>query len=173
MGLINIFKISIIFSTGMSLPLWLFFKLKIKAELARRYPKSPNLARRMRTLRTTTGENQWRDNEEEEVSKAPEGPALGYYYSNGTASTACAAHWRFILQSCFRPKTKVVTSENSRRPALLQEPKFWILKVKWPLVSPFHQVTVGFILTLNICRWSAVFLTVNLALPTGAGLTHL
>lgn len=156
----------------MSLPLWLFFKWNIKAELARRYPKSPNLVRRMRTPRTTTRENQWGDNEEEEVSKAPEGPALGDYYSNGTASTACAAQWRFILQSFFGPKRVSVTDLivfffRGQQAAHAPSGIYWILWEQWALVSLLYQITlltVGFILTLNICRWSAFCLTVSLAL---------
>lgn len=41
------------------------------------------------------------------------------------------------------------------------------------VTEPITMLTVVFILTLNTCRWSAVFLTVNVALPTGAGLMYL
>lgn len=76
----------------------------------------------------------------------------------------------------FGPKTVrvtdliVFTSEYSRRLAPLQEYiEFWELtRVYYNANSCVHTV-----LTLNICRGSAVCPTVNLALPMGAGLMFL
>lgn len=126
----------------------------------------------MQTRRTTTRENQWGDNEEEEVSKAPEGPALGYYYSNGPAWTAGAARWRSILHSFFfffGPERVHVTGFNlftfwgqQAGPLLLLDSiEFWAWSGPW-----CHQARNSS-RDLNICRLSAVFLT---ALPAGAGL---
>lgn len=126
----------------------------------------------MQTRRTTTRENQWGDNEEEEVSKAPEGPALGYYYSNGPAWTAGAARWRSILHSFFfffGPERVHVMGFNlftfwgqQAGPLLLLDSiEFWAWSGPW-----CHQARNSS-RDLNICRLSAVFLT---ALPAGAGL---
>ena len=103
----------------------------------------------MQTRRTTTRENQWGDNEEEEVSKAPEGPALGYYYSNGPAWTAGAARWRSILQSFFffffwtgesphyglQPLYFLRTAGGPAPPSGF----YWILSEEWTLMSPSPQ----------------------------------
>lgn len=126
----------------------------------------------MQTRRTTTRENQWGDNEEEEVSKAPEGPALGYYYSNGPAWTAGAARWRSILHSFFfffGPERVHVMGFNlftfwgqQAGPLLLLDSiEFWAWSGPW-----CHQARNSS-RDLNICRLAAVFLT---ALPAGAGL---
>lgn len=124
----------------------LFLKWNIKAELARRHPKSPNLARRMRTRRTTTRENQWGDNEEEEVSKDPEGPALGDYDSNGCCFNSL----------CCPLKTGVGGTDLGGLPPCSG------------VTEPITILTVLLILTLNRCRWRA-----ELALPTGAGLMYM
>lgn len=133
----------------------LFLKWNIKAELARRHPKSPNLVRRMRTRRTTTRENQWGDNEEEEVSKDPEDPALGDYDSNGCCFNSLCCPLKPGVGG-----TDLVVFHLRGQPAA-RSPFSGV-------TEPITILTVLFILTLNRCRWRA-----ELALPTGAGLMYM
>lgn len=155
----------------MSLLHWLFFqnetsKLNWLADI----PKSTNLVRRMQTLWTTTRENEWGDNEWEPVSEAPEGPALGDYYSNGMASAAAAAHqgssfFSFFFglkRACFTDLS-VFTSEDGRWP--LPSGGWWILRLRWTPETQSPVQTVVFVLTMSICRqmvvkqWPANYMT--------------